>query len=684
MPSEHERARRSESAFQWEFPEPDRQVFRAERRKGRHRVERHSQSKETPRQAAAQPEPLQADPEPIQRSPRADSAGGPEPPVAEPQIEAASELPPSERKPKPESKRSSETPSPKALAQRDKAEKRRQSTKTTRVKEGTASAPMPEATAKGLEVAPASAPMPESKLEPAPEPLIQEPAPQPDEQESPRPKRRRGFGRREKLGKRPSAEPAPAEPILEEPQPQPEPQPEPEPQPQPVPEEPQPQPEPEPEPVLGEREPAPEPEPERQAFVSPGQETEFFELAGVSLVVVGMPFIHRDRVAEAIGVEPQRVRWLPSATGAEAFLSDNRDSTFVLLLTPQIKREDAFGMAEYVARLDPSTGVVLLGDRSDERFLLTALRAGVREVVDPNAPAAELRHALERVMDTSARIRSTRGTRMLEPAQGNGTIVSLFSSKGGTGKTFLAANLATALAARSRADTAVVDLDLALGDTVSYFGAEAPLDIEKFLALSEWNDRVAMRRAGLQVGDHLWAYATKPDSATSNHLSGEAVAKTLRTLQRNFAYTVVDTAPVYDEKALAALDLADVICLVAALDVVAIRHLSSAFTTLLSLGIPPGRFLVVLNRADSKVHLSASDVERVLRFHADALIPSSRLVPLSLNRGRPVYLDEPRSNVSKGIAGLAERIRRLYPQVPEFGDPEASERPARRGLFRKP
>ncbi len=281
-------------------------------------------------------------------------------------------------------------------------------------------------------------------------------------------------------------------------------------------------------------------------------------------------------------------------------------------------------------------------------------------------PVSELCQTLERVMDGSARIRSTRGTRLLEPAQGSGSIISLFSSKGGIGKTFIAANLGAALAAQSRVDTAVLDLNLMMGDAVSYFGAEAPLDIEDFARLSEQSDRVPMRRAGLQVGDHLWAYAARPDSVSSNRVPGGAVAKVLRALQCSFGYIVVDTAPAYNEQSLAALDLADVICLVNALDVVSVRHLSSAFNTLLSLGIGPARFLVVLNRADSKVKLSASDVERVLRFRADALIPSSRLVPLSLNKGRPVYLDAPNSSVSKSIGALAERIGRLHPHVAEL------------------
>jgi pilus assembly protein CpaE len=340
-------------------------------------------------------------------------------------------------------------------------------------------------------------------------------------------------------------------------------------------------------------------------------------------------------------------------------------------------------MARYVARQDPAAGTILLGDRSEEGLLLTALRAGIREVVDPAASGPELAQALNRVLDSSARIRTTRAAPVTASHRAAGTIISLFSSKGGTGKTFLAANLAVALAEQSGADTAVVDLNLGMGDALSYFGAEARLDLEGLASIPDLEDHVAIRRAGLQVGDHLWAYATRSDSLASAPLSTEAVAKLLSTLQRDFAYTVVDTAPVYDDLALAALDLADLICLVTSLDVVAVRHLSTDYNTLLALGIPSARFLIVLNRSNSKVKLSTSDVQQVLRFHADALIPSSQLVPLSLNAGRPLYLDQPKSGVSKGIGALAEHIRGLRAQAPESPDTANPLEARRQGLFRK-
>ena len=64
----------------------------------------------------------------------------------------------------------------------------------------------------------------------------------------------------------------------------------------------------------------------------------------------------------------------------------------------------------------------------------------------------------------------------------------------------------------------------------------------------------------------------------------------------------------------------------------------------------------MLNRADSKVGLDAGDVERVMKIQVDAMIPSSRLVPTSLNKGRPVVLDEPSSEVSVAVRQLAGRF----------------------------
>src|SRR5204862_2665515 len=115
----------------------------------------------------------------------------------------------------------------------------------------------------------------------------------------------------------------------------------------------------------------------------------------------------------------------------------------------------------------------------------------------------------------------------------------------------------------------------------------------------------------------------------------------------------------YSDSALVCFDLSDTICLVTSLDVVGVRHLSKSLDTLLSIGLPRDRFRVVLNRADSKVGLDPSDVERVMKIQVDAMIPSSRLVPSSLNKGRPIVLEEPTSEVSTAVRFVAQKLTGL-------------------------
>jgi MinD-like ATPase involved in chromosome partitioning or flagellar assembly len=50
-------------------------------------------------------------------------------------------------------------------------------------------------------------------------------------------------------------------------------------------------------------------------------------------------------------------------------------------------------------------------------------------------------------------------------------------------------------------------------------------------------------------------------------------------------------------------------------------------------------------------------VERVTKIKVDSMIPSSRLVPTSLNKGVPVVADQPRSDVAKAVMKLADRFR---------------------------
>jgi pilus assembly protein CpaE len=375
-----------------------------------------------------------------------------------------------------------------------------------------------------------------------------------------------------------------------------------------------------------------------------------------SVVAVGTPQSFRQQIARALELEAEEVGWVQSATAAEEMLIQAYTTVDVLVLSPEVKEPDALGLAEFVGRTSPGTAIVLVRDHTWNGLLPAAMRAGIRDVVDMTQGTDELREAVERAVSWAANLRSAttaahpEGTRVRR-----GHIISVFSSKGGSGKTFLTTNLATSIAQVTGEDVAVVDLDVDMGDVFTYFGREPSASITDMMALGEGADGDQIRSIGVEVAPHTWSFGAPPDPAAEAP-AGEAVGKFLRAIRSEFDYVVVDASVDYSDSALVCFDLSDMICLVTGLDVVGVKHLSKALDTLLTIGLPRERFRVVLNRADSKVGLDASDVERVMKIQVDAMIPSSRLVPTSLNKGRPVVLDEPSSEVAQSIRQLAVRF----------------------------
>jgi pilus assembly protein CpaE len=375
-----------------------------------------------------------------------------------------------------------------------------------------------------------------------------------------------------------------------------------------------------------------------------------------SVVAVGTPQSFRQQLARSLELEPDEVGWVQSATAAEELLIGPYNPVDVLVLSPEVKEADALGLAEFVGRTAPGTAIVLVRDHTWNGLLPAAMRAGIRDVVDMTQGTDELREAVERAIAWAANLRSaTTGAKAEGVRTKRGHVVSIFSSKGGSGKTFLTTNLATAIAQVTGEDTALVDLDVDMGDVFTYFGREPTASISDLMELGEGADRARVREVGVEVAPHTWAFGAPPDPAAEAP-AGEAIGKFLRAIRNEFGFVIVDASVDYSDSALVCFDLSDMICLVTSLDVVGVKHLSKALDTLLTIGLPRERFRVVLNRADSKVGLDASDVERVMKIRVDAMIPSSRLVPTSLNKGRPVVIEEPSSEVAEAIRSLAQRF----------------------------
>ena len=219
-------------------------------------------------------------------------------------------------------------------------------------------------------------------------------------------------------------------------------------------------------------------------------------MTDASVVAVGTPQSFRQQVARAIEMGPEEVGWVQSATAAEELLINAYRTIDVLVLSPEVKEPDALGLAEFVGRQAPGTAMVLVRDHTWNGLLPAAMRAGIRDVVDMTQGTEELRDAVERAIVWAANLRSANVPQTDGQPLTRGRILSVFSSKGGTGKTFLTSNLATAISEVTGQDTAVVDLDIDMGDVFTYFGREPSATIQDLMELGEGAERSRIKSRG--------------------------------------------------------------------------------------------------------------------------------------------------------------------------------------------
>ncbi len=331
-------------------------------------------------------------------------------------------------------------------------------------------------------------------------------------------------------------------------------------------------------------------------------------------------------------------------------------SVDVVVIGSRVPEGDALDLADDVRVSRPALGVVLTRPRLTATTLAAALRAGVREVVREKDHAG-LRDAVGRALELARAVRGRPGADPdpSEDATPRGQVVTVFSAKGGCGKTMLATNLAAALAAGGRHRVCLVDIDLAFGDVGIALQLAPARTVLDGVPMAGSLDEQALRSLLVAHPCGLMALLAPVEPGGADLVPPSLVVEVLRLLRGMFDVVVVDTPASFSDHVLAAFDESDRVVLLATLEIPALKNLRLTLQTLDLLGFPRARLDVVINRSDSKVGLSMAEVETTLGTPVTGQIPSSLDVPSTINRGVPIVLDQPAHPVSVAINALAGR-----------------------------
>lgn len=330
---------------------------------------------------------------------------------------------------------------------------------------------------------------------------------------------------------------------------------------------------------------------------------------------------------------------------------DLHPGEYAVILGPSVDQSAGVALADTLRVTKPALGVILVRRRVDTAVLADALRAGMREVVEER-DLTGLNEAVSRVYALHVALTNSEGDEY-SSNEPSGQLITVFSAKGGVGKTTVSTNLAAALADGGQNNVCIVDLDLAFGDVSIVMQLFPVHTIADIVGIDRRLDPTAVETLLTDHSPGLKVLAAPVQPEAKDRINGDMVGQVLRVLKGQFDFVVVDTPPAFDDVVLQSFDESDLLLLIGTLDVPALKSLKITAETLGLLNHPREKWRLVLNRADMKVGLTPSEVEKTLDLPIHSSIPQSNDVPTSINQGRPIVLETPRHQVSQAFRKLA-------------------------------
>jgi pilus assembly protein CpaE len=309
--------------------------------------------------------------------------------------------------------------------------------------------------------------------------------------------------------------------------------------------------------------------------------------------------------------------------------------------------------------------VVVLTTGSPNGFVRRVFEAGADDIVTLPEPPERVAFALEKAV---ARRRGAAVASGIAVAP----MICVLGPKGGTGKTLVSTNLSVALAQEGH-KVALVDLDLQFGDIGLALGLRPDKTIYDLArsggSLDEEKLEAYLVRHSSGVGVLL--APTRPDQASA--VTVDFLRDVFTTLRSTSDYVIVDTPPGFTPEVIAAIDASSDVCMVGMLDSLSLKNTKLGLETLELMGYETNRVSLVLNRADTRVGITQEDVEAIIGRRPEVFIPSDRQIPISVNDGTPITMQDERSDPARAFQKLAE----LYSEEEKEQPAPATEEPTR-------
>lgn len=330
----------------------------------------------------------------------------------------------------------------------------------------------------------------------------------------------------------------------------------------------------------------------------------------------------------------------------------------ILLMGSGLKGE-RYAFAEKVSHQFPYTSIIMMEEELLEETMHNALFAGAKDVlIKPIAPE-KLMNSIYRIHQLQERfiVAKTEAPQKKIRKRELGQVYTVFSTKGGVGKTFVSINLAASLAKNPEKRVILVDLDLDFGNAALALNLYPKFTIMDVIDNIRHMDSDMIESYLIPHESGIKVLPANLQPNMNDFINAEHIHVILEALRESFDYVVVDMPGRFVETIMPALALADQLLVITTPELSAVRNIKVMLVTLKDLNFPQSKIRIVLNKEDFRGQIKKNDVETALNKKVDAAIGLDyRRVLSSLNRGVPLVYEYPKNTLSKNFEKMCAKF----------------------------
>ena len=302
-----------------------------------------------------------------------------------------------------------------------------------------------------------------------------------------------------------------------------------------------------------------------------------------------------------------------------------------------------------------SCKVLALSDNPSVDLIIEIMRAGAKEFVPIPIIKSEFFESVNKLLSEFNETKKTN----------NCKIISVFSNKGGIGKTSLATNLALELSKITKENIALIDLNFQMGDITTFLDLKPSFNISYMLEnLDKINETFLLSTLERYKKTSLYVLADPPYFKQADDIQPRQITKLFNTLKETFSYIIVDAEASFEGKNIAALDNSDLVLLVSVANLPALRNTQRCLELFEKLGYDKEKVKIIINRYMENDEIKEADIEKVLSKKIYWKIPNNYFaIMTAINKGIPVSEINDSTNIARSYKDLAQYISdNLYKQ----------------------